>query len=89
MRNRNGVLGAAIVAAATVGALVWIPEVAGGAALLADADDAAGLARHLAAVLGDPALAARLRALGHARAAEFSWNSTAARILASYHQAAA
>ncbi|HEY3110906.1 MAG TPA: glycosyltransferase family 1 protein, partial [Chloroflexota bacterium] len=66
-----------------------IPEVAGGAALLADADDAAGLARHLAAVLGDPSLAARLRALGHARAAEFSWNSTAARILESYQQAAA
>jgi glycosyltransferase involved in cell wall biosynthesis len=66
-----------------------IPEVAGGAALLADADDAAGLARHLAAVLGDPALAARLRTLGHARAAEFSWNSTAARILESYQQAAA
>ena len=66
-----------------------IPEVAGGAALLADADDAAGFARHLAAVLGDPALAASMRARGHARAAEFSWNSTAAQILDSYRQAAA
>jgi glycosyltransferase involved in cell wall biosynthesis len=63
-----------------------IPEVAGDAALLADAEDPAALARHLSVVLGDPAQAARLRALGHARAAQFSWNMTARRILDIYQQ---
>jgi glycosyltransferase involved in cell wall biosynthesis len=65
-----------------------IPEVAGGAALLADAEDPAALARHLSAVLGDPSLAARLRALGYARAAQFSWDTTAGRMLHAYQQAA-
>jgi glycosyltransferase involved in cell wall biosynthesis len=64
-----------------------IPEVAGDAALLADAEDAATLAKHIALVLQSPAEAQRLRERGYARAAQFSWRATAQRILASYHQA--
>ncbi len=61
-----------------------IPEVAGGAALLADAEDYAALAGHIALVLGSQAEARRLRERGFARAAQFSWHSTAQQILASY-----
>jgi len=61
-----------------------IPEVAGGAALLSDADDAAQIARHVARVLEDPAEAAELRRRGFARAAQFSWRDTAQRILDAY-----
>jgi glycosyltransferase involved in cell wall biosynthesis len=66
-----------------------IPEVAGGAALLADAEDYDTLARHIALVLGNPAEARRLRARGFARAALFSWRNTAQQILASYQHAPA
>lgn len=61
-----------------------IPEVAGGAALIADAEDARAFADHLARVLGDPAEAARLRGLGFARSAQFSWERTARQILTCY-----
>jgi glycosyltransferase involved in cell wall biosynthesis len=61
-----------------------IPEVAGGAALLADAEDATLFAAHLARVLGEPAEAARLRQLGQRRAAEFSWRRTATGVLDGY-----
>ncbi|HLH74855.1 MAG TPA: glycosyltransferase, partial [Chloroflexota bacterium] len=61
-----------------------IPEVVGDAALLADATDAATLARHLALVLGDRCAAQKLREKGFARAAEFSWRRSAQRILESY-----
>ncbi len=64
-----------------------IPEVAGGAALLMDAEDDAALAAHLTRLLPDPAEADRLRALGFARAAQFDWGKTAGRLLESYHQA--
>lgn len=63
-----------------------IPEVAGDAALLMDAEDAATLAHHLEKVLSQPHEAERLRARGFARAAQFSWRSTAQRILESYRQ---
>jgi glycosyltransferase involved in cell wall biosynthesis len=66
-----------------------IPEVAGGAALLADAEDYDALARHIALVLGNPAEAQLLRERGFARAAEFSWRGTAQQILASYQRAPA
>ncbi len=66
-----------------------IPEVAGGAALLADAEDDAMVAHHLAVVLGNPDQAARLRERGFARAAEFSWRATARQILDVYEMAAA
>jgi glycosyltransferase involved in cell wall biosynthesis len=62
-----------------------IPEVAGEAALLADAEDPAALAEHLARVLGDPSEAERLRERGFARAAQFSWHHSARRILEGYH----
>ncbi len=65
-----------------------IPEVTGDAALLADAEDAAGFAAHLARVLGQPAEALRLRERGFARAAMFSWQQTAKRILECYEQEA-
>jgi glycosyltransferase involved in cell wall biosynthesis len=58
-----------------------IPEVTGEAALLADAEDAEGFAHHLTNVLSRPAEALRLRGLGYARAAQFSWSRTAQRTL--------
>ncbi|MBL8092745.1 MAG: glycosyltransferase family 4 protein [Anaerolineales bacterium] len=64
-----------------------IPEVAGDAALLMDAEDDATLARHLTRVLGEPELAADLRARGFARAAEFSWSRAAQETLAAYARA--
>ncbi len=64
-----------------------IPEVVGDAALLADAEDAATLARHLALVLSTPDEAQRLRQRGFARVARFSWHHTAQRILESYQLA--
>jgi len=66
-----------------------IPEVAGDAALMCDAEDDRALAAELERVLGDPELAASLRRRGFARAAEFGWRRTAAEILRSYERAAA
>jgi glycosyltransferase involved in cell wall biosynthesis len=66
-----------------------IPEVAGNAALLSDADDAETLAHHIEKVLTSPAEAERLRQLGYARAAQFSWDKTAEKVLAAYESAAA
>jgi glycosyltransferase involved in cell wall biosynthesis len=64
-----------------------IPEVTGGAALLMDAEDDAALALHLVAVLASPAESQRLRMLGYARAAHFSWPRTAEKILDGYRLA--
>jgi glycosyltransferase involved in cell wall biosynthesis len=64
-----------------------IPEVAGGAALLMDAEDDASLAAHLERVLTDPGAANRLRALGKARAATFDWARSAGMALAVYRAA--
>jgi glycosyltransferase involved in cell wall biosynthesis len=55
-----------------------LPEVAGNAGLLADPRDVRSIRDALAAVLGDPARAAALRAAGRERAAGFSWARTAA-----------
>jgi alpha-1,3-rhamnosyl/mannosyltransferase len=64
-----------------------LPEVVGGAALrVAPTPDA--LAAGLARLLGDAALRARLRAVGPARAAQFSWKKTAQATLAVYEQVA-
>ncbi len=63
-----------------------IPEVAGGAALICDAEDDQTLACLIARVLSDPAEAGRLRALGYARARQFSWRTTAERTLACYRE---
>ncbi|MBV8170958.1 MAG: glycosyltransferase family 4 protein [Candidatus Eremiobacteraeota bacterium] len=54
-----------------------IPEVAGDAALYFPAYDAAALSQAIARVLEDEALAQRLVAAGHARAAEFTWQRCA------------
>jgi len=63
-----------------------IPEVAGDAAMLVDAEDARALANCIERILNTPAEAERLRGLGFARAAQFSWRKTAQRILDSYLQ---
>ncbi|MGQ9926365.1 MAG: glycosyltransferase family 4 protein [Chloroflexaceae bacterium] len=86
--------GMPIVEAMTCGAPVIcadnsaMPEVAGGAALLCNAEDDCTLAAHLERVLGDPDEAGRLCALGFARARQFSWQRTAEQTLAAYHRAA-
>jgi glycosyltransferase involved in cell wall biosynthesis len=63
-----------------------IPEVAGDAALLMDAEDEVTLARYMTNVLCNPAEAERLRQLGFARAAQFTWPNTARRILDCYER---
>ena len=65
-----------------------IPEVAGDAALYADAKDADALARHICQVLTEPATAADLRERGYRRVAQFAWPKTAQAILDAYAQAA-
>ncbi|PDV96454.1 glycosyltransferase family 4 protein [Candidatus Chloroploca asiatica] len=63
-----------------------IPEVAGDAALIADAEDERGFAHHIEAVLTDPAEADRLRERGYERMQAFSWAKTAEQTLASYQR---
>ena len=58
----------------------------GNAGLVADAEDEHGFARHLTAVLSSEVETHRLRQLGFARAAQFSWRDTAQRILHCYEQ---
>ncbi len=66
-----------------------VPEAAGGAALLVDPEDTAGLAAALARVLTDANLAASLRAKGLARARELGWEATVALAVAAYRRVAA
>ena len=66
-----------------------LPEVAGDAALLFDPHDDASVAGALERLIGDAALRERLVALGHARAAQFTWARTARDTLASYERALA
>ena len=61
-----------------------LPEVAGEAALLFDPRDESAIAQALRRVMGDEALRERLRALGLARAREFTWERTARLTLDSY-----
>lgn len=63
-----------------------IPEVAGNAGLIVDAEDDATLAHHLQTLLTNPAEQERLRQLGYTRSAQFSWRRTAEGILACYEQ---
>lgn len=58
-----------------------LPEVAGDAAILVDPYSVTAIAEGIAAVIEDPATAARLRSAGLARAAEFSWDRTAQEVL--------
>jgi glycosyltransferase involved in cell wall biosynthesis len=64
-----------------------IPEVAGDAALLADAEDAEMFARHLTHMLSTPSVAEDLRARGLQRAAQFSWQKNARQTLECYARA--
>jgi len=72
------------VIASTAGA---IPEVTGGAARLMDAADETALVAHLVSVLDNAAETLRLRQLGLARAASFSWQRTAQQTWAGYRRA--
>jgi len=63
-----------------------MPEVAGGAALLADPRDPGAIAAALRHIIEDPALAADLRARGLKRAAALDWRSFAAANLALYRR---
>jgi pilus assembly protein TadC len=62
--------------------------VAGGAALLVDPDDGAGLAAAMERVSFDDALTAELRDRGVRRAAEFSWIRSARTLLSELRTAA-
>jgi len=64
-----------------------IPEVAGDAAVLVDAEDDEGLARALHEVLMHPTAATRLRAAGAARGRRFTWRRSAERTLAALRRA--
>ena len=62
-------------------------EVVGDAALLAPPDDPVALASAIASVLDDPAVAARLRAAGPRRAAQFTWARCVEQHVAAYERA--
>lgn len=64
-----------------------LPEVAGGAALLHDADDADALSSLILRVDADQALCENLRARGRARAASFTWRHCAEQTVAAYRLA--
>jgi glycosyltransferase involved in cell wall biosynthesis len=64
-----------------------LPEVAGNAALLFDPDEPRSIARAIETLLGDPQEARRLVALGHDRAATFTWARTAQETAACYRRA--
>jgi len=66
-----------------------LPEVAGGAALLVPPDDIGAIARGMAALWHDKALAARLVARGLRRAQDFSWDKTARALWRSVEKALA
>jgi glycosyltransferase involved in cell wall biosynthesis len=66
-----------------------LPEVAGDAALMFDPHDAASMTAAIERLLGHPAQAARLRAAGLERAAQFTWAATARATAASYERALA
>jgi glycosyltransferase involved in cell wall biosynthesis len=61
-----------------------LPEIAGGAALLIEPDDVAGIADALCRVLVDSDLRADLSKRGLARSRAFSWDATAQATLALY-----
>jgi glycosyltransferase involved in cell wall biosynthesis len=61
-----------------------LPEVAGDAALIVDADDADGLAAAMRRYLDEPETARAAVERGLARAAAYSWDASAATLLARY-----
>jgi glycosyltransferase involved in cell wall biosynthesis len=64
-----------------------LPEIYGDAARYCDPFDVDSIAAALAEVASDGELRARLIALGHKRASEFSWRRTAEQTLAVYRDA--
>lgn len=64
-------------AAVVTSAASSLPEVAGGAALLADPSDVGDIRNQLRRILEDRELRQRLRDLGRRRATDFSWQRTA------------
>jgi glycosyltransferase involved in cell wall biosynthesis len=64
-----------------------LPEVAGDAALLFDPEDVDAIRATVVRLLGDARERARLAAAGRVRAAEFTWERTAARTAAAYERA--
>lgn len=66
-----------------------LPEVGGDAALYADPFDAAAFAAAIVALIDRPSLAADMRARGHARAAEMTWERTADATLAIFEEVVA
>ncbi|MGH2531906.1 MAG: glycosyltransferase family 4 protein [Thermomicrobiales bacterium] len=65
-----------------------LPEVAGDAALLVDPDDVKAIADGIRLVVTDSAFAATLRRAGTERAAEFTWERTAALTATVYREVA-
>ncbi|HEY7033362.1 MAG TPA: glycosyltransferase family 1 protein [Thermomicrobiales bacterium] len=65
-----------------------LPEIGGDAALLVDPADEASIADGVRRVLTDPAFAGDLRRRGRHRAAEFTWERTAAQTVAVYREVA-
>lgn len=63
-----------------------IPEVVGEAGLLCDVEDIPGFAQNLTQVLSDPDEHQRLKQLGYARAAKFTWDKTARAYLEFYQR---
>jgi alpha-1,3-rhamnosyl/mannosyltransferase len=63
-----------------------LPEVAGDAGVMVRADDAAGLAAAMAALLADPAQAAQMSRRGLERAASFTWDTAAAALYDAYRR---
>ncbi len=66
-----------------------MPEVLGDAALLVPPEDPVGLAEAMTRILEDGACADRLRTRGLERAATYSWQTSAQRLLAAYRRTAA
>jgi glycosyltransferase involved in cell wall biosynthesis len=66
-----------------------LPEIAGDAAVLVDAEDSQALANAIARVLGEPALRKILIQRGHDRAASFSWAACAQHTVRIYQQVCA
>jgi glycosyltransferase involved in cell wall biosynthesis len=64
-----------------------LPEVLGDAGILVDADDKAALSGAMRSLLDDPALRREQAARGVKRARDFSWDSSASRLLAAFHEA--
>ena len=68
------------------GTIGSVPEIAGGAALLADPKNVDEIAAQIGRLLTDEPLRAELRGKGFARAKEFSWEKTAEKTLAVYRE---